>query len=357
MPIGEIDPVIYGSLPGYIISGYQTSSTTLSSGGVNAGDAQEFYIIEQGLDIDYVRKRDFNSYASETSSYSLSGAATLSINQPFPQNGTHLYCRVKAYARGQRVFANFSGSYSQPQLFAVYPNQSDAFGQSYGPVSAGSGTLSSIKLGPGGIIRTIQPGYQRHPWSSVSANVSAFPASGFNQTLEAYNFAVHMGDAYPSIASIASSFSSINPGNIVVNVHTGPPTWGRQYRNEATYLYDLMYTRYPTIGLDSYFTWNKMSPSYVISYSWMQGNYNTSSEPNISARMLIADVANTITTPYTTATTGVFAALRGLCNLFNTSLYWNPDVQLNFGVPSLIYDNRAFAAPVLSQYRLWLHST
>lgn len=365
MPIGEIDPVIYGSLPGYIVSGYQTSSTTLSSGGVNAGDAQEFYIIEQGLDIDYVRKRGFSDFQSETSSYSLSGASVISFNQTTPIAGTNLYCRVKAYSKGYRAFLNFSGQHVQSQLFAVYPNQSDVYGQSYGPVSAGSGILSSVKLGPGGIVRTIQPGYQRYFWSAVSgypASSNMFPASGWNQSLDAYTFVISMDDCWPKVVTLASGglsgASNVNVpflSGLQVSLYTGSPVGGSQYKKESQLLYNPMYTDWPIYN-DYKFSDYKTSPSQAGGLNWMYGNYNTSNEPNIAARTLISDIATRITTPISYSTQYPGSVLSKVCSLTNSELYWNQDIQIVYGVTNGQYYSWSISAPVLDKYRAYLHS-
>lgn len=366
MPIGEIDPVIYGSLPGYIVSGYQTSSTTLSSGGVNAGDAQEFYIIEQGLDIDYVRKRNFY-WDVETSSYALSGPATISLTQ-LATGGTTLYCKVKAYSRGYRAFLNFSGQYVQNQLFAVYPNQSDVYGQSYGTVSSGSGTLSSIKLGPGGIIRTIQPGYQRYFWSALSGGMSSYyPASGWNESIEAYNFAISLEDCWPKVITLTSGTSSIYGGSTVpiisgisMNIYTGAPNGGMQLFKEAQLFPNPMYTAWPSqYGQGPTLTQNKLSPESYVPFNSMWGSYAASNEPNVAARTFINDVANSIISPAvgTNTPTYPYSLLQKVCRLYNSSNYWNPEIQLAFGVPSGKYDTRAIAAPVMTKYRPYLHST
>lgn len=360
MPIGEIDPVIYGSLPGYIVSGYQTSATTVASGSVNAGDQQEFFVIEQSLDIDYVRKRDFYTFASETSSYSLSGASTIQFIQPSTM-GTRLYCRVKAYTRGYRALLDFSGNYNQNQIFAVYPNSNDVYGQNYGPVSAGSGILSSVKLGPGGIIRTVVPGYQRFLWSSVSGyGTSAFPASGWNQTIDAYNFAISMDDCIPAIVTLASGVSGNSTNTIGVpllsglgaNFYLGAPTFGNQWKKESQLMYDPMYTYWPGYS-DNNFTFTKKSPETILDHgSFMYGNYSTSNEPNIIARTFINNIGTAVSTPF-----GYSSPYNKICYLYNSELYWNSDIQILYGVPYGKYvGGISIAAPVMDRYRSYLHS-
>lgn len=145
---------------------YDNSGILVASGDVSATYPGPWRIETQTMRIDYERV----PYGYWNGMVGNVGALSGGVTASGPILGTTLAYRVTAEHKVVKSYDIFDTStYVQNQRFKVVANPEDAYGNSYGDLSAGTNvngaTGSQFALGPQGAIITEEPYYNRRPWN------------------------------------------------------------------------------------------------------------------------------------------------------------------------------------------------
>lgn len=152
------------------VTGTYTNANSLfsgslpASGGVDAAYAGPWAIVEQGLDIEYIRHPYGYSptLTSTWNQFTLSDAHSYYIQ---PLNSTAVTYKVTAYVKKYKDYNTYSTSaYTRNQKFTIIPIEEDVHGYTYNDLSAGP----DLCMGPQGQIVTEQSYYRRTPWDNDS---------------------------------------------------------------------------------------------------------------------------------------------------------------------------------------------
>lgn len=168
----------------YTAIGNNASGTQPTSGtGGNTSLSGPWRIETQELTIEYVRVPRLTT--GSRTGYSLSGDLTTTKSVA----STYVQARVTARVKVSKSYELFSTSgYYQSQRFVIAADPQDAYGNTYGDLSAG-GTLT---MGPGGTVLTNTPGYSRRYWDD-SIDVE------FDQVGQGYTHAFKKGHLQSNI--------------------------------------------------------------------------------------------------------------------------------------------------------------
>ena len=166
------------------------ASGTMHTSGVTTSNsyAGPWFVEEQGLQIDYHRVPQ-GTMMSGSATLSSVGVSTVVI-------GTDLVCEITAYYKSTKDWGYYDTSnWSQPQTFQFIGFSADAYGQTYG-------TMTASTLGPMGSIVTNQAYYRRVPWNTTSG------ATETSQFVRAANYyAVNL----PTIVAVSSDCLGVSP--------------------------------------------------------------------------------------------------------------------------------------------------
>ena len=207
------------------------ASGTMHTSGVttSASYSGPWLVEEQGLQIDYHRVPG-GRMMSETTTLSSVSVSTVVTS-------TQLVCEITAYYKSTKDWGEYDTSnWSQPQTFQFIGFSADAYGQTYGAMTAST-------LGPMGSIVTNQAYYRRVPWNTVS---------GATETTKFMRAANYYAVNLPTVTSI-SGVLAVDPATsalqtdyntdfakwLIPNTGVGPPgtiTYSRPYvsRGNAT---------------------------------------------------------------------------------------------------------------------------
>lgn len=183
---------------------YDNSGILAASGDVSAAYPGPWRIETQTLRIDYERVPFTYSYTMTGNVNALSG--TMSASGPV--QGTKLVYRVTAEHKVSKSYDLFDTStYVQNQRFKVVANTEDAYGNTYGDLSAGTdvngNTGSQFALGPRGVIITEEPYYNRRLWDD---DLDATSVNTFNGTDVRYYRLFYINVTPGGVATVASGY-------------------------------------------------------------------------------------------------------------------------------------------------------
>lgn len=331
-----IDPVFSDVSDGYTLSGRAFQGW--QSGGIGepsstAASATEFLEIYQTLDFEYVRKGVYQWF-NAPSSVSLSGSNTLE----YVWGGlsrTELWCKGNATVTLGRITAGYSGTYVQPQKFQLYPIAADAYGNSYGSLSA----VSGFAMGPRGSVITSQPYYARYFWSAVSG-MSEY--SGVGCTLE--NESREFYTKYPSVSGTYKGDTS------------GPPTFGIGLETQA--FSDPLQTHFDGMACNQV----PMGPAQCgypegLWLGSVYGGYAASAENFQLVYNVIDGIANKLPSANYSATNSGGTTFTRIGGMINSQEYYSQLFQDAYGhqVYGDGYHPACVSVPTLTQYKQTRH--